>query len=64
MRLLGLVVALAAIGWLFFKSSGGDESSGAIPEPYQESLDRARAVEQTLENSARQTVRTLDEENP
>ena len=64
MRLLGMVLALAAIGWALFEFSGGDENSDAIPEPYRESLEKAQDVEKTLGDSARKTMEQLDKENP
>lgn len=64
MRLLGLVLALAAIGWAFFEFSGGGENSEGIPEPYRESLEKAEAVEKTLDDSARKTIEQLEEDKP
>jgi len=52
MRLLGMILALGAIGWLLYQASGGDTSDGAIAPGYQQSLEKARGVEQTLQEAA------------
>ena len=52
MRLLGMILALGAIGWLLYQASGGDRSDGAIPAGYQQSLEKARGVEQTVKEAA------------
>ncbi len=53
MRLLGMILALGAIGWLLYQASGGDQSDGAIPAGYQQSMEKARDVEQTVQDAAR-----------
>ena len=49
MRLIGLILALAAIGWTLYSASGGGNAKSAIPEGYQQSLQKAEGVEQTLQ---------------
>ena len=44
MRLLGMLLALSAIGWVLYNASGSGESDTIIPESYQQSLDKARAL--------------------
>jgi predicted dinucleotide-utilizing enzyme len=52
MRLLGLIVALGAIGWMLYQAAGGDSSEGAIPASYQQSMEKAKGVEQTVQDAA------------
>lgn len=61
MRLLGMILALAAIGWLLYQASGGGRSEGVIPEGYQQSMEKARGVEQTVQDAARRQLEELDQ---
>lgn len=61
MRLIGLLIALGIIGWVLYKAAGGDGGDGAVPEGYQQSLDKAEAVEQTLQDTAEQRLRELEQ---
>ena len=38
MRLLGMLLALAAIGWVLYTASGGGKNETIVPEAYQQSL--------------------------
>ena len=51
MRLIGLILSLAAIAWVLYQAAGGDEAETAIPVEYQKSLDTARGVEQSLQDA-------------
>lgn len=62
MRFIGLILALGAIGWVLYQASGGDEGDGAIPQAYQDSMNKAESVEQTLQDSAQQRLRELDQQ--
>ncbi len=59
MRLIGLILALGAIGWMMYSASGGGDAKSAIPEGYQQSLQKAEGVEQTLKE-AEQRLNDLD----
>ncbi len=59
MRLIGLILALGAIGWMLYSASGGGNAQSAIPEGYQQSLQKAEGVEQTLKE-AEQRVQELE----
>ncbi len=45
MRLLGMILALGAIGWLLYNAAGGEDAQSVIPESYQESLEKAQGVQ-------------------
>jgi hypothetical protein len=47
-----MILALGAIGWVLYQASGGDKSEGVIPEGYEQSMDKARGVEQTVQDAA------------
>ncbi|TDG15512.1 hypothetical protein E2F43_04590 [Seongchinamella unica] len=62
MRLLGMILALGAIGWILYNAAGGDEAESIIPESYQQSLDKAKGVESMVKDSAEQRLQALDDE--
>ncbi len=49
MRLLGMILALGAIGWLLYSAAGGEDAETVIPESYQQSLDKARGVQDLVD---------------
>ncbi len=51
MRLLGMILALGAIGWLLYTAAGGEDAETAIPQGYQQSLEKAQGV-QDIVNAA------------
>jgi len=51
MRLLGMILALGAIGWLLYTASGGGRNETIVPEGYQQSMGKAQGVEQTLQDT-------------
>jgi len=63
MRLIGMILALGAIGWVLYQASGGKEGDGAIPESYQQSLKKAEGVEQTVQEAAQLRLQEMDESN-
>ena len=64
MRLIGMILALAAIGWVLYQASGGKQGDGAIPEGYQQSLEKAESVEQTVQGAAQQRLQRMEEGDP
>ncbi|WP_133300550.1 hypothetical protein [Seongchinamella sediminis] len=62
MRLLGMILALGAIGWILYNASGGGEAESIIPESYQQSLDKARGVQGMVNDSAEQRRQSLEDE--
>ena len=62
MRLLGMILALGAIGWVLYNASGGGEAESIIPESYQQSLDKAKGVESMVKDSADQRLQSLEDE--
>lgn len=61
MRLLGMILALGAIGWVLYAASGGKDATSAIPTGYQQSLEKAEGVEQTVNESAQMKIPALEE---
>ena len=62
MRFIGLILALGAIGWVLYQASGGKDGDGAIPESYQQSMEKAENVEQTMQDAAQQRLQDLDQQ--
>ena len=60
MRLLGMLLALAAIGWVLYTASGRGKNDSIVPEPYQQSIEKAEGVEQMVNDAARQRVEDAD----
>ncbi len=61
MRLLGMILALGAIGWVMYNAAGGKDATSAIPTGYQESMEKARGVEQTVKDAAQVQIPELEE---
>ena len=61
MRFIGLILTLGAIGWVLYQASGGKDGDGAVPESYQQSMEKAEAVEQTMQDAAQQRLQDLDQ---
>lgn len=60
MRLLGMILALGAIGWVLYNASGGGEADSIIPESYQQSLDKAQGVESMVNDAASKRLDSVD----
>ena len=61
MRLLGMLLALAAIGWVLYTASGGGKTETIVPEGYQQSLEKAEGVEQMVQDAADKRLEGLDD---
>ncbi len=61
MRLLGMILALGAMGWVLYNASGGGEAETIIPESYQQSLEKAQGVEGMVKDAAEQRLDSLEE---
>lgn len=59
MRIIGMILALAAIGWVMFQASGGGDSENILPADYEQSLNKAEAVEKTVQDAASQRLQAL-----
>ncbi|KZX56160.1 hypothetical protein A3709_07175 [Halioglobus sp. HI00S01] len=60
MRLLGMLLALGAIGWVLYSGSGGGDSDTMIPTGYQQSLEKAESVEDTLRAGTEDKLKALE----
>lgn len=63
MRLLGMVLALGAIGWVLYQASGGKDADGVIPESYQQSMKKAEGVEQSVQEATQLRMQDIDEKS-
>jgi len=61
MRLIGMILALGAIGWVLYQASGGKEGDGVVPESYQQSMKKAEGVEQTVKEAAELRMQEIDQ---
>lgn len=62
MRLIGLVLALGAIVWVMLQAAGGGDAETVIPESYQQSLNKAQGLEQSMQDTVEEKMRGLEEE--
>jgi preprotein translocase subunit SecG len=60
MRFIGILIALGIIGWVMYQASGGDDNAGIIPESYQQSMEKAEGVEQTVQDAAQRQLEEID----
>ena len=61
MRFIGMILALGIIGWVLYQASGGEDGDGAIPESYQQSMQKAEDVEKTVQDAVQRQMQELDE---
>ena len=62
MRFIGMILALGAIGWVLYQASGGKDSESAIPESYQQSMQKAEDVEKTVQDAVQHQMQEIDEQ--
>jgi len=62
MRLIGMVLALGAIVWVMLQAAGGGDAETVIPESYQQSINKAQDLEQSMQDAANEKMRGLEEE--
>ena len=62
MRLLGLILALAAITWVLYQASGGGDAPTAIPEGHQQALQKAQGVEQELMETTKKKMQEMEDQ--
>lgn len=64
MRLISLIISLGAIMWVLYQMSGGDDAEGIISQEHIQSMDKAKSVEQTMQDAAQQRLKDIDEIDP
>ena len=64
MRLISLVISLGAIMWVLYQMAGGDEAEGIVSQEHLQSMEKARSVEKTVQDTAQQRMKELDEIDP
>ena len=62
MRLIGMVLALGAIVWVMLQAAGVGDAETVIPESYQQSINKAQGLEQSMQDAANEKMRALEEE--
>jgi len=63
MRFLGLILALGAICWVLYRAAGGGEAETIIPQAQQQSLEKAKGVEQSMQDAARKSMEEAEEKS-
>jgi hypothetical protein len=64
MRLISLVISLGAIMWVLYQIAGGDDAEGIVSQEHLQSMEKARSVEQTVQDAAQLRMKELDEIDP
>lgn len=62
MRLIGMLLALGAIGWALYQGSGGGQSDSAIPKGQRQALEKAEDLEKSLQAAAQLRLEKTDTE--
>jgi len=63
MRLIGLVLSLAAIVWVLYQLSGGDDTETIIPVEHQRALDTAKGLEQSMQDAAKKSMEEAEKKS-
>ena len=50
--------------WVLYQVAGGDDAEGIVPEEHIQSMEKARSVEQTIQDTAQQRLKEVDEIDP
>lgn len=61
MRLIGMILALGAIVWVLMRATDGGDAETVIPAGYQQSLEKAEGLEQSVQDAANVRMRELEE---
>lgn len=61
MRYIGLILALGVICWVLYRAAGGGDAETIIPQAQQQSLDKAKSVEQSMQDAARKSMEEAEE---
>jgi hypothetical protein len=56
MRLIGLILSLAAICWVLYQLAGGEKAQTVIPVEQQKALNTAKGVEQSMQDAAKKSM--------
>ncbi len=56
MRYIGLILALGAVCWVLYQAAGGGEAETAIPAELQKSVNKAKGVEQSMQDAAKKSM--------
>ena len=62
MRYIGLILALGVICWVLYQAAGGGEAETAIPAEYQQSLNKAKEVEQALKDATEKSLKKAEDD--
>ncbi len=62
MRLLSMILALGAIVWVMYQSSGGGQSETVIPQGHIDAMQKAKDLEQTIQVDALRRLEGLEQE--
>lgn len=63
MRYIGLILALGTICWVLYQAAGGDKAETAIPVEYQKSLNTAKDLEQSMQDTAKMRMEAAEKES-
>jgi hypothetical protein len=63
MRYIGLILALGAICWVLYQAAGGGKAESVIPVEQQRSLDKAKSVEQSMQDAAKKSMEEAEKKS-
>ena len=63
MRLMGLILSLAAICWVLYQAAGGGEAKTVIPVEQQKALETAKGLEQSMQDAAQKSMEEAEKQS-
>ena len=63
MRYIGLILALGAVCWVLYQAAGGGKAESVIPVEQQRSLDKAKGVEQAMQDAAKKSMEEAEKKS-
>lgn len=60
MRLIGMVLSLGVIIWVMVQAAGGGSNDTVISRGHQDALEKAKHVEQTVQDSFQEQFSVLE----
>ena len=60
MRIIGLVLSLGAIVWVMMQAAGGGDAETVIPEGHQQALQKAEGLEESMQESLNDKLKSME----
>jgi hypothetical protein len=61
--MIGMILALGAIVWALYQAAGGGREETAIPEGHRQAVEKAEAVEESVNAALQQRMGELEQQS-